>query len=279
VYQVAHDLGTDRFALSEGEATSKDGTLIHFFYVHRKDMKRDRNNPVLLTGYGGFDVSELPEFTRNALYWLERGGVYAVANLRGGGEYGEAWHRAGMLGNKERVFEDFEAVIRWFSESGVSRPERIAITGGSNGGLLMGAMITRVPEAFGAVVADVGLYDMLRYARFPPAELWTSEYGDPNEPEAARWLFTYSPYHRVRDGTAYPAVLVETADHDTRVHWAHSTKFAARLQEAQAGPAPIYFHMERKQGHGHGVRLSDLVRRYVRRYAFLESALGMRGGK
>jgi prolyl oligopeptidase len=276
LHQVAHDLDTSAFAQSEAEVTSADGTKVHVYYVHRKDLVRDGDNPVLLTGYGGFDVSLLPEFSRNALYWLEQGGVYAVANLRGGGEYGEAWHRAGMLQNKPRVFEDFEAVIRWFSESRISRPDKIAISGGSNGGLLMGAMITRVPGAFRAAIADVGLYDMLRYPLFPPAALWISEYGDPAQPEAAAWLRAYSPYHQVNAGTAYPAVLIETADHDTRVHWAHSTKFAARLQDAQAGPSPIYFHMEQQQGHGRGTRLSDLVRRYVRRYAFLEDALGMR---
>ncbi len=275
VFQVAHDLDTSAYELSEAQATSADGTPVHVYYVHRKGLTRDGQNPVLLTGYGGFDVSLLPEFTRTALYWLERGGVYAVANLRGGGEFGETWHRAGMLGGKPRVFEDFEAVIRWFSESGISRPEKIAITGGSNGGLLMGAAITRAPATFRAVVADVGLYDMLRYPRFPPAALWITEYGDPAEPEAARWLRAYSPYHNVQDGTAYPSVLVETADHDSRVYWGHSTKFAARLQQAQAGPSPIYFHMEKQQGHGRGTRLSDLVRRYVRRYAFLEDALGM----
>lgn len=277
VHQVAHDLDTAAYALSEANAQSKDGTPVHLYYVHKKDLARTGDNPVLLTGYGGFDVSLLPEFTRTALYWLERGGVYAVANLRGGGEYGEAWHRAGMLGEKERVFEDMEAVIRWFADSGISRPGKIAISGGSNGGLLMGAMITRASDTFRAAVADVGLYDMLRYTHFPPAELWVSEYGDPAQPDAAKWLLAYSPYHQVRDGVGYPSVLIETADHDTRVSWAHSTKFAARLQDAQAGPLPIYFHMEQKQGHGRGTRLSDLVRRYVRRYAFLEDALGMGG--
>lgn len=275
-YQVAHDFDTSAFELSQAWVSSADGTRVNVHYVHRKGIARDGENPVLLYGYGGFDVSLLPEFTRTALYFIERGGIYAVANLRGGGELGEAWHRAGMLGQKERVFEDFEAVIRWLADSGLSRPERIGIMGGSNGGLLVGALLTRAPERFGAAVASVGLYDMLRYPEFPPAELWLSEYGDPKEPEAARWLAAYSPYHNVREGVRYPAALVETADHDTRVHWAHSTKFAARLQEAQAGPAPIYFHMERQQGHGRGTRQSDLVRRYVRIYTFLEHALGMR---
>jgi prolyl oligopeptidase len=273
VFQVAHDLDTSAFATSEATVTSADGTPVHVWYVHRKEMTPSGNNPVLLYGYGGFDVSLLPRFTRSALYWIERGGVYAVANLRGGGELGEAWHRAGMLENKPRVFEDFEAVIRWLTTSGISRPGRIAITGGSNGGLLIGALLTRAPETFGAAAAYVGLYDMLRYHLFPPAALWISEYGDPRKPEDARWLGAYSPYHNVRDGTAYPATLIETADHDTRVHWAHSTKFAARLQHAQAADQPIYFLMERKQGHGRGTRLSDLVRRYERQHAFLRQAL------
>jgi prolyl oligopeptidase len=237
-------------------------------------MQRTGDNPVLVTGYGGFDISLLPTFTRTALHFIERGGVYAVANLRGGGELGEAWHRAGMKEHKSRVFDDMEAVLRWFSDSGISNPRRIALTGGSNGGLLVGAMLTRAPDAFAAGAAYAGLYDMLRYHRFPPAAIWASEYGDPEQPEAARYLHAYSPYHRVVDGTHYPAALIEAADHDTRVHWGHSTKFAARLQQAQAGRRPIYFHMTRKQGHGRGTRLSDLVEKYARQAAFLEQAIG-----
>jgi prolyl oligopeptidase len=173
------------------------------------------------------------------------------------------------------VFEDFEAVIRWFSSSGISNPARIAITGGSNGGLLMGAMLTRAPATFAAAAAYVGLYDMLRYPQFPPAAVWISEYGDPNDPEMARYLLSYSPYHNVRDHTAYPAVLIETADHDTRVFWGHSAKFAARLQTANSGDKPIYFYMERAVGHGRGTGVADLVQRYARQYAFLRAALGM----
>lgn len=274
-YQVAHDLDLPAFALSQTKVRSADGTEVNVYYVHRKGLSFNRDNPVLLYGYGGFDVSLLPSFTRNALYWLERGGVYAVANLRGGGEFGEAWHKAGMLENKKRVFEDFEAVLAWLSDSGLSRPERIAITGGSNGGLLVGAMLTRAPGRFAAAAAYVGLYDMLRYPLFPPARLWISEYGDPSDASAARYLRAYSPYHHVVPG-AFPAVLIETADHDTRVFWGHSTKFAALLQSAQRGPRPIYFYMQRDQGHGRGTLHSDQVRKLVRRYAFLEAALGMR---
>jgi prolyl oligopeptidase len=176
------------------------------------------------------------------------------------------------------VFEDFEAVIRWFESSGWSTRDRIAITGGSNGGLLVGALVTRAPETFRAAAGYVGLYDMLRYTQFPPAQLWISELGDPADPTAARYLHGYSPYHRVVDGARYPAVLIETADHDTRVFWGHSTKFAARLQQAQAAPYPIYFYMEHEQGHGRGTQLRDLVERYARMYAFLEQELGVDAG-
>lgn len=276
LHQVEHDLDTRAYALSRASVRSADGTAINVFYAHRRSLALNAENPALLTGYGGFDISLLPSFNRSALYFIERGGVYAVANLRGGGEFGEAWHRAGMLANKPRVFEDFEAVLDWLATSRISRPERIAITGGSNGGLLVGATITRAHERFAAAAANVGLYDMIRYTEFPPAALWASEYGDPDEPDAAAWLLAYSPYHNVRPGTRYPSVLVETADHDTRVHWAHSTKFAAALQDATSSPRPIYFHMERSLGHGRGTRLSDRVRTTARRYAFLERALGMR---
>ena len=179
-----------------------------------------------------------------------------------------------MLEQKRHVFEDFEAVISWLSESGLSRPDRIALTGGSNGGLLMGAMITRVPERFAAAAAYVGLYDMVRYHRFPPAELWVSEYGSADDADQFPFLFAYSPYHHVERGTAYPAVLIESADHDSRVHWAHSTKFAAALQEATSADAPVLFYLEREQGHS-GARRSDQVARYGRMFTFFEERLGM----
>lgn len=275
--RVQSDFDFDSVRLSRAEVRSADGTMINVYYMHPAGMQPDGQQRVLLYGYGGFNVSMLPGFQRNALYWVERGGVYAVANLRGGGEHGEEWHRAGNLGNKQRVFEDFEAVIGWLGgESAISRPERIGIQGGSNGGLLMGAMITRVPERFRVALAGVGLYDMVRYHRFPPAELWISEYGSADESaEQLGWLHAYSPYHRVRDGMTIPAVLITTADHDTRVHWAHSTKFAARLQEASgAADPPVYFFMDRQVGHGAGTRRSDLVQRYLHQYTFLEHFVG-----
>ena len=273
--RVASDVDASGYELTQERVASADGTPINVYLVHRRGLVRDGSNPVLLTGYGGFNVSLYPGFTRHALYFLERGGVYAVANLRGGAEFGEAWHRAGNLLQKKNVFDDFEAVIRWLSTSQISAPSKIAITGGSNGGLLMGAMITRCPQTFRAAATYVGLYDMVRFDRFPPAELWVSEYGSAANPEQLRYLLSYSPYHNVHAGTAYPSVLVETADHDSRVFWGHSTKFAAALQEATSSAQPIYFYREREVGHGAGTRLSDLVRRYERMYAFVEHELGM----
>jgi len=269
------DTPLDQLVLSRERVPSADGTPINVFYLHRRDLPRDGSSPVLLYGYGGFNVSLTPSFRRDPLYWIERGGVYAIANLRGGAEFGEAWHRAGHRENKHHVFEDMEAVTRWFSTSGISRPERIAIQGGSNGGLLMGAMLTRAPDAFRAAVSSVGLYDMVRFHRFPPAEIWTSELGDPEDATAFGWLHGYSPYHRVRDGVPYPAVWIETADHDTRVHWAHSTKFAARLQEATSSDRPVYFHMQRGMGHGSATLRSEQLRTLVRVYTFLEDQLGV----
>ncbi len=271
----AMDVDTSGYELSRATATSADGTPINVFYMHARGMELNGRNPAILYGYGGFNLPLTPRFTRQALYWLSRGGVYAVANLRGGSEFGEAWHRAGALEQKHHVFEDFEAAIRWLSTSRVSAPERIAINGGSNGGLLMGAMVTRCPDAFRAAVADVGLYDMVRFHRFPPAEIWTTEYGTPERAEDFRYLYDYSPYHRVVDGARYPAVWVSTADHDTRVFWGHSTKFAARLQEAQSGDRPIYFYMERNVGHGAGMQRSDQVSAWSRMFTFIEDQLGM----
>lgn len=262
--------------VSIDRVASADGTMIPVTRVHRRGLTPDGSVPVLIRAYGGFNISLLPQFERQALYWVQRGGVFAVANLRGGGEFGEDWHRAGNLGNKVHVFEDMEAVIRSFSSSGISRPDRIAITGGSNGGLLMGAMITRCPDAFGAVATYVGLYDMIRYHRFPPAELWISEYGSADDATQFEWLRAYSPYHLVREGVRYPSIFVETADHDTRVSWAHSTKFAARLQQAVGGASPdVWFFREQSVGHGAGTPVSALVDRYSRMYAFFEHALGM----
>ena len=260
------DIDVSEYELDQVSVTSEDGTEVNVYLVHRADMVPDGNQPVLLGGYGGFTV----------LYWLEQGGVYASANIRGGGEHGEAWHADGMLENKHHVFEDFEAVIRWLSDSGLSNPDRIAIIGGSNGGLLMGAMLARCPEAFRAAVSSVGLYDMVRFTEFPPAEIWMGEYGDPSEAEAFSYLYAYSPYHNITEGAALPAALVETAAQDSRVSWQHSTKFVARLQEATSSPNPLLFYMSRDEGHGAGSDRSDVVDRYIRYYTFIETELGVR---
>ena len=274
---VEADIDASEYTVTRETVTSPDGTPINVFVVHRADMERDGNQPVLLNGYGGFNVSLTPGFARNTIYWLEQGGVYAVANIRGGGEFGEEWHQDGMLGNKQNVFDDFAAVIRWLGgESGISSPDRIAINGGSNGGLLMGAMLTQCPDAFRATITSVGLYDMVRYTLFPPAEIWISEYGDPDVAEDFEWLHAYSPYHNVEDGTAFPATLVLTADSDTRVSWQHSTKFTAALQDANSGDNQILFLMKRDQGHGAGTSLSDTVDEYVQRFTFIETELGVR---
>jgi len=275
--QIACPVDLTQYEITSARVPSRDGTQVPVTLVHRRGRTPDGQAHVLLYAYGGFNVSIMPAFSRHPLYWLERGGVYAVANLRGGGEFGEEWHRAGNLGNKEHVFEDMEAAIAWLGgASGWSSPSRIAITGGSNGGLLMGAMITRVPDTFRASATYVGLYDMVRYHHFPPAEIWATEYGSAETEEQFRWLHAYSPYHRVRDGQPMPAVLVETADHDTRVYWGHSTKFAARLQEATGSPDPeVWFYREEQVGHGAGTPVSVLAARYVRMYAFIEHSLGV----
>jgi prolyl oligopeptidase len=275
IARAQSDFDFSSLELRRAAVPSQDGTPINVWLMHRRGLAQDGTAPVLLNGYGGFNLSLQPRFNRDPLYWVERGGVYAVANLRGGSEFGEAWHRAGAREHKHHVFEDFEAVIRWLTSSGLSRPSRVAIYGGSNGGLLMGAMITRCPDAFAAAFSTVGLYDMARFHRFPPAEIWTSEYGDPEQPDALRWLAAYSPYHRVPERAALPAVWIETADHDTRVHWAHSTKFAARLQDANTADSPVMFYMQRDVGHGAGARREDQLRQLVRRYAFLEDRLGL----
>lgn len=239
---------------------SYDGTWVPMFLLYRKGVERDGKNPTLLTGYGGFNVSLTPSFSTTALYWLERGGVYAIANLRGGSEFGEAWHEAGKLGNKHQVFRDFEYAMRHLIREGWTRPDRLAITGGSNGGLLMGAMMTQAPELFRVAVGRVGLYDMIRFQRFLIAELWVDEYGSSENPDQVGYLYGYSPYHQVLPGVRYPAFFGVTAKSDTRVHWNHTVKFVAALQAAQAGDAPILLYVEDRAGHGQGKGRTDRVR-------------------
>jgi prolyl oligopeptidase len=232
---------------------SRDGTRISMFLVHRPDLRRDGQAPTVLTGYGGFNVSRTPAYDSALQLWLAAGGMFALPNLRGGGEYGEAWHQAGMLGNKQNVFDDFVGAADWLIENGYTHPERLAITGGSNGGLLVGAALTQRPELFKAVVCRVPLLDMLRYDLFGVAELWVPEYGSAQDAEQFRWLAAYSPYQHVRDGQRYPAVLLMAAEQDSRVDPLHARKMAARLQAAAAETSgPILLRIETEAGHGQG---------------------------
>ena len=247
---------------------SKDGTQISMFLVHRKDLPRDGNRPVLLSGYGGFNINLTPAFDPANFVLLETGGVYAVANLRGGGEYGEAWHEAGMFGRKQNVFDDFIAAAEWFTTSGFSRPARIAIEGASNGGLLTAAVMVQRPDLFGAVVCRVPVADMLRYHLFTVGRFWMSEYGSADNPAHFPFLYKYSPLHNVVDGTPYPPILITTADTDDRVSPGMAKKFAARLQAA-GHDAPVLIRVERKAGHGAGKPLSKMIDEDADIFAFV----------
>ena len=255
--------------------TSKDGTQVPMFLVHRNPLKLDGNNPTLLYGYGGFNISLTPSFSVSRLAWLERGGVLAIANLRGGGEYGRAWHEAGILANKQNVFDDFIACAEWLTTEGVTSPAKLAIQGGSNGGLLVGAAMTQRPELFGAALPAVGVLDMLRYHSFTIGWAWASDYGSSDNPEAFKHLIKYSPLHSLKDGTVYPATLVTTGDFDDRVVPAHSFKFAAALQQAQAGSAPVLIRIQTKAGHGMGKPTKMLIQEQADIWAFLVDALNM----
>ena len=255
---------------------SDDGTRVPVFLVHRRDVTPTGDVPVLLYGYGGFNIPLTPAFSALRAVWAERGGVLAVANLRGGGEYGKAWYDAGRLGNKQNVFDDFCAVARWLGgDSGWSRPGRVAIHGGSNGGLLVGACLTQHPELFGAAAPAVGVLDMLRFHRFTIGWAWVSDYGSPDEPAAYQCLRSYSPLHNIRPGTAYPPTLVLTGDHDDRVAPGHSFKFAAALQAAQSGEAPVLIRVETSAGHGAGKPTQKVIDEAADLIAFVEHALGV----
>jgi prolyl oligopeptidase len=231
---------------------SKDGTRIPMFLTYKKGLKLDGSNPTYLYGYGGFNVSVVPAFSTTLLVWMERGGVYAVANLRGGGEYGEDWHQAGMKLKKQNVFDDFIAASEWLLANGYTSRRKLAIAGYSNGGLLTAACMVQRPDLYGAVIVGVGVLDMLRFNKFTIGWGWTSDYGSPENPEELKALYAYSPYHNLKPGTAYPPTLITTADHDDRVVPAHSFKFAAAIQHANAGPHPTLIRIETRAGHGGG---------------------------
>ena len=253
--------------------TSKDGTRVPLFLAYKKGLELDGDRPTYLYGYGGFNISLTPSFAASDLVWLERGGILAVANLRGGGEYGEQWHEAGMKANKQNVFDDFIAAGEWLIEHRYTRPQKLAIAGGSNGGLLVGACLLQRPDLFGAAVPSVGVMDMLRFHKFTIGWAWVSEYGSADEPEDFEVLRAYSPLHNIGSGMAYPATLVITADRDDRVVPAHSFKFTAALQAAQKGNAPILIRIETRAGHGAGKPTTKIIEEIADRWAFLTRVL------
>jgi prolyl oligopeptidase len=272
--QVEADIQPERFEVTQVSCPSRDGTAVSMFLVHLRTLVRDGRAPAYLTGYGGFNISMTPGFSRSLLLWLEQGGVVAVPNLRGGGEYGEAWHQAGMLEHKQNTFDDFIAAAEWLVQERYTSSDRLAIAGGSNGGLLMGAALTQRPELFRAVVIQVPLLDMLRYHRFLIARLWIPEYGSADEPRQFGWLRAYSPYHRVREGVAYPAVLLATAESDTRVDPMHARKMAARLQAVGAG-GPVLLRLEPRAGHGAGKPVSKVLAELTDMWTFVTETMGL----
>ncbi len=257
--------------------SGKDGTRVPMFVTAKKGVALDGNNPTLLYAYGGFNIPETPAFSPATLAWLEMGGVYAVANIRGGGEYGKEWHEAGTLLRKQNVFDDFIAAAEYLVKNGYTRPAKLAVEGASNGGLLIGAAITQRPDLFGAALPAVGVMDMLRYHKFTIGWAWAPDYGTSDDSTQFQALYRYSPLHNLKPGTKYPPTLVTTADHDDRVVPGHSFKFAATLQAAQAGTAPVLIRIDSKAGHGGGKPTAKRIEELADEYAFLVRALGVQG--
>jgi prolyl oligopeptidase len=266
---VEAPIDTDLYVEKQVWYESADGTRVPMFLVHRKDIELDWSSPTLLTGYGGFNSSVSPGFTRNKFLWMDRGGIYAEPCLRGGGEYGDAWHRDGMLENKQNSFDDFIAAAEWLIDNGYTNPEKLAVWGGSNGGLLIGAFVTQRPELARAAICDVPLLDMVRFHRFYGATMWTTEYGHPDDPEQFEWLYAYSPYHHIVPGTNYPSLLITTAESDMRVHPSHAMKMTAKLQADTGGRRPIMMKFIREAGHGAGTTMSMILDQYTDYYSFL----------
>jgi len=255
---------------------SKDGVKVPMYVVHKKDLKLDGNNPALLYGYGGFNISIMPSFSAIRLLWLEIGGIYAVANLRGGSEYGEEWHQAGMLDKKQNVFNDFISAGEWLIKNGYTNSKKLVINGRSNGGLLVAACMVQRPDLFGAVVCEVPVIDMLRYHKFTVGRYWVPEYGNAEaNPEHFKFLYAYSPLHNVKKGVIYPPTIITTADHDDRVVPLHAYKFTATLQSANAGDTPILLRVETKAGHGAGKPTSKIIEEQADIYAFIFKVLGI----
>ncbi len=269
------DFNPDNYETKQVFYASKDGTQIPMFIVHKKGLVLDGTNPTYLYGYGGFGVSLTPSFSVSALVWLERGGIFAQPNLRGGGEYGEDWHQAGTKLKKQNVFDDFIAAAEWLIDHKYTSPKKLAIAGGSNGGLLVGACMTQRPDLFGAALPAVGVLDMLRFHKFTIGWAWISEYGTPEDADEFKALYAYSPLHSLKPGTTYPATLITTADHDDRVVPAHSFKFAAALQTAHKGEAPVMIRIETKAGHGAGKPTAKIIEESADKWAFLVKVLAL----
>lgn len=270
------DFASSDFVTEQQFYHSKDGTRVPIFLTYRKGVQKDGSNPTLLYGYGGFDASITPSFSPSIAVWLEMGGVYAVANLRGGGEYGEEWHLSGTKLRKQNVFDDFIAAGEWLIANKCTSTPKLAISGRSNGGLLVGACLTQRPELWGATLPGVGVMDMLRFQKFTIGWAWTSDYGSSDNPEEFKALIKYSPLHNIKPGTKYPPTLITTADHDDRVFPGHSFKFAATLQAAQAGPAPVLVRIETRAGHGAGKPTAKVIEEQTDQWAFLVKNLGMK---
>ena len=268
-------INPDDFEVRQVFYKSKDGTRVPMFITARKGTKLDGNNPTVLYGYGGFNIPITPNFSTSTCVWLEMGGVYAVANLRGGGEYGKEWHDAGRLGKKQNVFDDFTAAAEWLIANKYTNSHKLAIYGGSNGGLLVGAAMTQRPDLFAAAVPAVGVMDMLRFHKFTIGWAWTSDYGCSDKPDQFKTLYAYSPLHNIRPGTSYPATLILTGDHDDRVVPSHSFKFAAALQAAQSGPNPVLIRIETRAGHGAGKPTTKIIEEQTDLWAFLVKVLGV----
>jgi prolyl oligopeptidase len=265
----------DDYEVNQVFSTSKDGTKIPMFITHKKGLKRDGNNPTLLYGYGGFDISLTPTFSVGIVDWMEMGGIYVVANLRGGGEYGNDWHKAGTKLHKQNVFDDFIGSAEYLIREKYTSTPKLAIKGGSNGGLLIGAVMTQRPDLFGACLPHVGVMDMLRFNKFTAGRYWVDDYGSSANADEFKALYAYSPYHNLKKGVHYPPTMVFTADTDDRVVPGHSFKFAAQLQYCQAGDAPVLARIETRAGHGAGKPTTKLIDELADEYAFLVKNLKM----
>jgi len=267
--QLKVPVETSLFEVRQVWYTSKDSTRVPMFLVYKKNINLNGENPTLLTGYGGFNMSMTPYYSSVAVLWVENGGVYAVPNLRGGGEFGEEWHRAGMLEKKQNVFDDFIAAAEWLIANKYTNPSKLAISGGSNGGLLVGAAMTQRPELFQAVVCTYPLLDMVRYHQFMLGKFWVSEYGSADDPQQFKYLYAYSPYHNVKPGTAYPATLFITGDSDTRVAPLHARKMTAMLQASSTSKNPILLLYDSKLGHSGGEPLTKQIDDLTSEMSFL----------